>query len=95
VSLRAAGLSRLRSSGYVDAVKICPREAADQAAARAFLARHNSLRGPRFEELVHPWTIRLVAEAADGQLAGMLTYVPGAGTGGSARLSPARHPARR
>jgi len=59
-------------------VKVRPREAADQAAARAFLARHNSLRGARLGELVHPLDHpALVAEAADGQLAGMLTYVPG------------------
>jgi hypothetical protein len=40
--------------GYIDAVKIRPRVAADQAAAQAFLARHNSLRGARLGELVHP-----------------------------------------
>ena len=41
-----------------DAVKIRPRETADQAAARAFLARHNSLRGARLGELVHPLDLR-------------------------------------
>jgi len=35
-------------------VKIRPREPADRAAAQAFLARHNSLRGARLGELVHP-----------------------------------------
>ena len=35
-------------------VKVRPREAADQAAAEAFLARHNSLRGARLGQLVHP-----------------------------------------
>ena len=65
------------SCGYVDAVKIRPREPADQAAARAFLARHNSLRGARLGELVHPLDHpALVAEAAGGRLLGMLTYVP-------------------
>ena len=76
-SLRA-GLSRPSSGGYVDAVKIRPREAADQAAAQAFLARHDSLRAARLGELVHPLDHpAFVAEAADGQLLGMLTYVPG------------------
>ena len=65
-------------AGYIDAVKIRPREAADQAAAQAFLARHNSLRGARLGELVHPLDHpAFVAEAADGHLLGMLTYVPG------------------
>ena len=59
-------------------MKVRPREAADQAAAQAFLARHNSLRGARLGELVHPLDHpALVAETAGGQLAGMLTYVPG------------------
>lgn len=63
--------------GYVDAVKIRPREPADQAAVQAFLARHNSLRGARLGELLHPLDHpALVAEAADGHLLGMLTYVP-------------------
>ena len=65
---------------YIDAVKIRPREAADQTAAQAFLARHNSLRGARLGELVHPLDHpAFVAEAADGHLLGMLTYVPGPG----------------
>jgi GNAT superfamily N-acetyltransferase len=75
-----AGLSRLCRGGYVDAVEIRPRKAADQAAARAFLARHGSLRVTRRGELVHPLDHpALVAEAAGGQLAGLLTYVPGPG----------------
>ncbi len=62
--------------GYVGAVKIRPREPADQAAAQAFLARHNSLRAARLGELVHPLDHpALVAEAADGHLLAMLTYV--------------------
>ena len=61
-------------------MKIRPREAADQAAARAFLARHNSLGAARLGELVHPLDHpALVAETAGGQLLGMLTYVPGRG----------------
>jgi GNAT superfamily N-acetyltransferase len=59
-------------------VKIRPRDAADQAAARAFLARHGSLRVARLGELVHPLEhLALVAEAGSGQVLGMLTYVPG------------------
>jgi GNAT superfamily N-acetyltransferase len=58
-------------------VNVRPREAADQAAAQAFLARHNSLRAARLGELVHPLDHpAFVAEAADGRLLGMLTYVP-------------------
>jgi GNAT superfamily N-acetyltransferase len=65
-------------AGYVGAVNVRPREAADRASAEAFLARHNSLRVARLGELVHPLDYpALVAEAADGQLQGMLTYVPG------------------
>ena len=59
-------------------MKVRPREAADQAAAQEFLARHDSLRAARLGDLVHPLDHpALVAEAADGQLLGMLTYVPG------------------
>jgi GNAT superfamily N-acetyltransferase len=59
-------------------VKVRPREAADRTAARAFLARHNSLRGARLGELVHPLDHpAFVAETPGGQLLGMLTYVPG------------------
>ena len=59
-------------------MKVRPREAADQAAAEAFLTRHYSLRAARLGELVHPLDHpALVAETADGQLLGMLTYVPG------------------
>lgn len=59
-------------------MNIRPREPADQAAVAAFLARHNSLRVARLGELVHPLEYpAFVAEAADGQLLGMLTYVPG------------------
>ena len=59
-------------------MKVRPREAADQTAARAFLARHNSLRGARLGALVHPLDHpAFVAETPGGQLLGMLTYVPG------------------
>ena len=59
-------------------MRVRPREAADEAAAQAFLARHDSLRAARLGELVHPLDHpALVAETADGQLLGMLTYVPG------------------
>ena len=59
-------------------MKIRPGEVVDQAAARAFLARHGSLRVARLGELVHPLDHpALVAETGGGQLLGMLTYVPG------------------
>jgi GNAT superfamily N-acetyltransferase len=59
-------------------VKVRPREAADHAAAKGFLARHDSLRVARLGELVHPLDHpALVAETPGGRLAGMLTYVPG------------------
>ena len=59
-------------------MKVRPREDADQAAAEAFLARHYSLPAARLGELVHPLDHpAFVAEAADGHLLGMLTYVPG------------------
>jgi GNAT superfamily N-acetyltransferase len=72
------GYRALLRGGYVDAVKVRLREAADQAAAQAFLTRHSSLRAARLEELVHPLDHpALVAETVGGQLLGMLTYVPG------------------
>ena len=59
-------------------MKVRPREPADQAAAEAFLARHDSLRAARLGELVHPLDHpAFVAETAGGRLLGMLTYVPG------------------
>ena len=59
-------------------MNVRPREAADQAAAQEFLARHNSLRVARLGELVHPLDHpTFVAETDGGRLLGMLTYVPG------------------
>ena len=53
------------------------REAADHAAARAFLARHNSLRVARLGELVHPLDYpAFVVETPGGQMLGTLTYAP-------------------
>jgi GNAT superfamily N-acetyltransferase len=61
-----------------DSVEIHTRQAADQAAAGAFLARHQSVRMARLGELVHPLDHpALVAEGVGGQLLGMLTYLPG------------------
>ena len=58
-------------------MKVRAREAADQAAARTFLARHHSARVARLGELLDPLGCpALVAEAGDGRLLGMLTYVP-------------------
>jgi GNAT superfamily N-acetyltransferase len=68
----------LLPGGYVDAVKVRPREAADQAAAQEFLACHNGLRVARLGELARPLDHpAFVAETAGGRLLGMLTYVPG------------------
>jgi len=62
---------------YGDAVNVRPREVADHAAVQAFLARHNSVRAARLGELVHPLDHpAFVAEAAEGHLLGVLTYVP-------------------
>jgi hypothetical protein len=59
-------------------VEVRIREAVGQAAAQAFLIRHNSLWAACLGELVrslgHP---ALVAETVGGQLLDMLTYVPG------------------
>jgi GNAT superfamily N-acetyltransferase len=58
-------------------VRVRPRERADQAAALAFLARHASARAARLGQLVRPLDYpAFVAQAADGHLLGMLTYVP-------------------
>ena len=58
-------------------MKVRPREAADQAAARAFLVRHHHARGARLGQLFDPLEYpALLAEDDDGQLLGMLTYVP-------------------
>jgi hypothetical protein len=48
-------------------VKVRPREAADQAAAEAFLARHDSLRVARLGELVHPLDHPAFAAEAAGR----------------------------
>jgi GNAT superfamily N-acetyltransferase len=61
-------------------VKVRPREAADHAAAQAFLAQHNSIRAARLGELIRPLDHpALLAEADDGHLLGVLTYIPGPG----------------
>ena len=58
-------------------MKVRPREAADRAAARTFLAGHLSARVARLGQLRDPLEYpALLAEADDGQLLGMLTYVP-------------------
>jgi GNAT superfamily N-acetyltransferase len=68
----------LLHGGYVNAVKVRPRHAADQAAAQEFLACHNSLRVARLGELARPLDHpAFVVETAGGRLLGMLTYVPG------------------
>ncbi len=58
-------------------MKVRPREAAEQSAARAFLAQHDSVRVARRGQLIDPLDHpAFVAEADDGRLTGMLTYVP-------------------
>lgn len=58
-------------------MRVRPREAADQAAVQAFLARHNSARVARLGELLDPFDHpALVAEATGGHLLGILTYAP-------------------
>jgi GNAT superfamily N-acetyltransferase len=58
-------------------MKVRPRQAADQPAARAFLARHHTTRAARLGRLLDPLDHPgLLAEADSGRLAGMLTYVP-------------------
>ena len=58
-------------------MNVRPREAADHASAREFLARHNSLRVARLGELVHPLNYPAFVAETGGQLLGMLTYVAG------------------
>lgn len=59
-------------------MKVRLRQAADQAAAREYLARPGSVRVARLGELAHPLDHpALIAETAGGRLAGVLTYVPG------------------
>jgi ATP-dependent Clp protease ATP-binding subunit ClpC len=41
-----------------EALKVRPREAADRPSALAFLARHNSARGPAWGNSSNRWTIR-------------------------------------
>ena len=90
------GYRALLHDGYVDAVKVRPREAPDQAAARAFLARHDSLWAARLGELVHPLDHpALVAETAGWELLGMLTYLPWRGRAGRVALAGQDAPSSR
>jgi GNAT superfamily N-acetyltransferase len=59
-----------------EAMKVRPREAADRPAALAFLARHNSARVARLGELLEPPDHPALLAEADGEIVGMLTYVP-------------------
>jgi hypothetical protein len=52
-------------------VNVRPREAADQAAAEASLARHNSLRVVRLGELVHPLNYTMWRKVVPGSPAGL------------------------
>jgi GNAT superfamily N-acetyltransferase len=58
-------------------VKVRPREAADRSAVQAFLVRNHGARVARRGELIDPLDHQaLVAEADNGHLLGVLTYVP-------------------
>jgi GNAT superfamily N-acetyltransferase len=59
-------------------MRVRPRQAAAEQAARAFLARHHSARAARLGEFLDPLDHpAFLAEAGTGHLAGLLTYVPG------------------
>jgi GNAT superfamily N-acetyltransferase len=59
-------------------MRVRPRQPADEPAARAFLARHHSVRAARLGEVLDPLDHpAFLAEVGTGQLAGVLTYVPG------------------
>ena len=60
-------------------MKVRPREAADRPAALAFLARHNIARVARLGELLEPLDHPALLAEADGEILGMLTYVPDPG----------------
>jgi GNAT superfamily N-acetyltransferase len=57
-------------------MKVRPREDADRSAAMAFLARHNHSSAARLGELLEPLDYPALLAEADGEIAGMLTYVP-------------------
>jgi GNAT superfamily N-acetyltransferase len=62
-----------------EAMKIRPREAADRPAALAFLARHHNARVARLGELLEPLDHPALLAKADGEILGLLTYVPDPG----------------
>jgi GNAT superfamily N-acetyltransferase len=62
-------------------MKVRPREGADRSAAMAFLARHNHARVARLGELLEPLNYPALLAEADGEISGMLTYVPDPGWG--------------
>jgi len=68
-------------------VKIRPREPADQAAAQAFLARHNSLRGPGWGNWFIPWIIRRLSPRPPAGACWACSRTCRRTTGGSARSS--------
>jgi GNAT superfamily N-acetyltransferase len=59
-----------------EVMKVRPREDADRPAALAFLARHNSAQVARLGELLEPLDHPALLAEADGEIVGMLTYVP-------------------
>ena len=62
-----------------EGMRVRPREDADRPAALEFLARQNSARVARLGELLEPLDHPALLAEADGEMLGMLTYVPGPG----------------
>jgi GNAT superfamily N-acetyltransferase len=62
-----------------EAMKVRPREDTDRAAALAFLTRHNHARVARQGELLEPLDHPALLAEADGEIVGMLTYLPDPG----------------
>jgi GNAT superfamily N-acetyltransferase len=57
-------------------MKVRLREGADRSAAMAFLAQHNHARVARLGELLEPLNFPALLAEADGEILGLLTYVP-------------------
>jgi GNAT superfamily N-acetyltransferase len=62
-----------------EAMKVRPREDTDRPAALAYLTRHNHARVARQGELLEPLDHPALLAEADGEIVGMLTYLPDPG----------------
>jgi GNAT superfamily N-acetyltransferase len=60
-------------------MRVRPQEDADRPAALAFLTRQNSARVARRGELLEPLDHPALLAEADGEMLGILTYIPGPG----------------